>query len=79
MQLNKKPFVRDIQTALFLKQQLARVIMKNFKVDVQFKKQGCFGVEVTACDKREAEQKAVSLARGCGFDGAVKKVNVRES
>ncbi len=53
--------------------------MKNFKVDVQFKKQGCFGVEVTACDKQEAERKAVSLARGCGFDGAVKKVNVRES
>ena len=53
--------------------------MSKFYVDVQFKKQGCFSVEVTACDKQEAERKAVSLARGCGFDGAVKKVNVRES
>ena len=52
--------------------------MKNFKVDVQFKKQGCFGVEVTACDKQEAERKAVSLARGCGFDVAIKKITVQE-
>ena len=40
--------------------------MSKFYVDVQFKKQGCFSVEVLASDKQEATQKALTLARNCG-------------
>ena len=36
--------------------------MSKFYVDVQFKKQGCFSVEVLASDKQEATQKALTLA-----------------
>ena len=45
--------------------------MSKFYVDVQFKKQGCFSVEVLANDKQEATQKALNLARNCGYDDAV--------
>ena len=51
--------------------------MSKFYVDVQFKKQGCFSVEVVASDKQEATQKALTLARNCGFDAPVKKITVR--
>ena len=54
------------------------VIMSKFYVDVQFKKQGCFSVEVLASDKQEATQKALNLARNCGYDGAVKKTTAKE-
>ena len=52
--------------------------MSKFYVDVQFKKQGCFSVEVLANDKREATQMALTLARNCGYDGAVKKTTAKE-
>ena len=52
--------------------------MSKFYVDVQFKKQGCFSVEVLASDKQEATQKALNLARNCGFDAAIKKITVQE-
>ena len=37
--------------------------MSKFYVDVQFKKQGCFSVEVLANDKQEATQKALNLVQ----------------
>ena len=52
--------------------------MSKFYVDVQLKKQGCFSVEVLASDKQEATQKALTLARNCGYDGAVKKTTAKE-
>ena len=54
--------------------------MSKFYVDVQFKKQGCFSVEVLANDKQEADAKhqAKVLAFMCGFDAAIKKITVQE-
>lgn len=63
---------------LFGSQVTNEVIMSKFYVDVQFKKQGCFSVEVLANDKQEATQKALNLARNCGYDGTVKKTTVQE-
>ena len=63
---------------LFVVRETNEVIMSKFYVDVQFKKQGCFSVEVLASDKQEATQKALTLARNCGYDGAVKKTTAKE-
>ena len=63
---------------LFVVRETNEVIMSKFYADVQFKKQGCFSVEVLASDKQEATQKALNLARNCGYDGAVKKITAKE-
>ena len=52
--------------------------MSKFQVDVQFKKQGCFSVQVLANDKQEATKMDLTQARTCGYDGAVKKTTVKE-
>jgi len=76
---SKKPFCTGIQMGFFFGSQVTNeVIMSKFYVDVQFKKQGCFSVEVLASDKQEATQKALTLARNCGYDGAVKKTTAKE-
>ena len=76
---SKKPLCMSVHRGFFFGSQVTNeVIMSKFYVDVQFKKQGCFSVEVLANDKQEATQKALNLARNCGYDGTVKKTTAKE-
>lgn len=52
--------------------------MQLYRVTIDFKKGPAFSTEVHAASEASAASTALTLARGCGFDAAVKKTKVVE-